>query len=236
MARYAHDSVMPLENSEKSKKDQVSDMFDVISPRYDMLNRLLSGGIDVKWRKKALRELKDLNPREILDAATGTGDVAIMAAGLLNAEKINGIDISDGMLKIGREKILELGLQNRISLLKGDSEAIPFADNSFDAVTVAFGVRNFQDLEKGLKEMRRVLRPGGKIVILEFSKPSGFLTSRLYDVYMKSVTPLLGKLFSGNRKAYSYLDKSIRKFPEGRNFVKILSESGYIDTDRKSVV
>lgn len=230
MSRYEHDSVLPLDNSDLSKKEQVAGMFDVISPRYDLLNRMLSGGIDVSWRKKALNELKKIKPETILDVATGTGDVAIMAVKLLHPGQIIGIDISEGMLQKGREKIKSLGLQDKIKLRTGDSEAIDFPDNSFDAVTVAFGVRNFQDLEKGLSEMRRVLRPGGKLVILEFSKPSGFLSRHLYDFYMKTVTPFLGKIFSGNGKAYRYLDESIKKFPEGGNFIKILSESGFNDT------
>lgn len=230
MPRYAHDTVVPFEESGLSKKEQVAEMFDKISGRYDLLNRMLSGGVDVQWRKKALRELRKIDPKKILDVATGTGDVAIMAARLLQPEKITGIDISEGMLEIGRKKIAEAGLQDMITLAGGDSEAIRFPDDHFDAVTVAFGVRNFQDLEKGLKEMRRVIRPGGKIVILEFSKPSGLITGPAYDLYMKTITPLMGKLFSGNRKAYSYLDKSIKKFPEGKNFLKILSDSGFNDT------
>lgn len=227
MPRYAHDTVVPFEDSRLSKKEQVSEMFDDISGKYDLLNRMLSAGIDVKWRKKALRELKNIHPKNMLDVATGTGDVAIMACRELQPDKITGIDISEGMMNKGRKKIADLRLQNKITLEYGDSEELRYADDSFDAVTVAFGVRNFQNLEKGLQEMRRVLRRGGRIVILEFSKPTGWLTGTLYDLYMKTITPLMGKIFSGNKKAYSYLDKSIKKFPEGKNFLKILSDSGF---------
>ncbi len=205
-------------------------MFDDIAGRYDFLNRFLSGGIDVWWRKKAVRQLKNLNPKKILDVATGTADVAIMSTKLLDPEKITGIDISDGMLDIGRKKIKKLGLEKTIVLLKGDSETIKFNDDSFDAVTVAFGVRNFENLEQGLKEIKRVLKPGGKLVILEFSKPKAAGVSQLYNVYMKLVAPNVGKLFSNNRNAYQYLDESIKKFPEGKNFTLILDNLGYINT------
>ena len=209
-------------------------MFNSIAYRYDFLNRFLSAGVDVWWRKKAIRELKKLKPKNILDVATGTADVAIMATTLLDAEKITGIDISDGMLEIGRAKIKKKGLEKTIELLNGDSETIKFADNSFDAVTVAFGVRNFEHLEKGLAEIKRVLKPGGKLVVLEFSQPKTAGVTQLYNVYMKLVAPNVGKIFSKNRNAYKYLDESIKKFPEGKNFTLILDNLGY--TDRKSVV
>ena len=162
MAQYAHDKVVPQKSSDLSKKEQVADMFDNIAYRYDFLNRFLSIGIDIQWRKKAIKQLKTINPKKILDVATGTADVAIMAARILQPEKITGIDISDGMLNIGRKKIKEQRLEDLIELLNGDSETINFDDNSFDAVTVAFGVRNFQHLEKGITEILRVLKPGGK--------------------------------------------------------------------------
>ncbi len=233
MADFAHDTVVPYKDSDLSKKEQVAEMFDDIAGRYDFLNRFLSAGIDIRWRKKAIGYLKDINPSTILDVATGTGDLAIMAADLLNPKKITGIDISEGMLEIGRKKIKKLGLENRIELLKGDSEAITFADNTFDAVTVAFGVRNFQHLENGLSEMQRVLKPGGKLIILEFSKPKLPFVRSFYNFYMKIVTPNMGKLFSKNRSAYKYLDESIKKFPEGKNFTRILDNTGFKKTFSK---
>ncbi len=230
MVKYDHDSVMPEEGSDLSKKEQVAGMFDSIAYRYDFLNRFLSAGIDITWRKNALKELKKLDPKKILDVATGTADVAIMATTSLHPEKIIGIDISDGMLDFGRKKIEKLNLGKVIELVNGDSETINFADNSFDAVTVAFGVRNFQNLEKGLGEIKRVLRPGGKLVVLEFSKPKSIGIKQLYNVYMKVVAPGMGKLFSKNRNAYKYLDESIKKFPEGKNFTTILDNLGYRNT------
>ena len=230
MTDFAHDSVVPFKESELSKKEQVADMFNDIAGRYDFLNRFLSGGIDISWRKKAIKQLAELKPKRILDVATGTADVAIMAAKQLNPEKIIGIDISDGMLEIGRKKTAKLGLDQTIQLLNGDSEAINFNDNSFDAVTVAFGVRNFQQLETGLNEIKRVLKPGGKLVVLEFSKPKMPFVRSVYNFYMKIVTPNMGKIFSKNRDAYEYLDESIKKFPEGKNFTAILDNLGYKKT------
>jgi demethylmenaquinone methyltransferase/2-methoxy-6-polyprenyl-1,4-benzoquinol methylase len=230
MTQFAHDTVVPSKGSDLSKKDQVADMFNSIAYRYDFLNRFLSAGVDIWWRKKAIRELKKLKPKNILDVATGTADVAIMATTLLDPEKITGIDISDGMLEIGRAKIKKKGLEKTIELLNGDSETIKFADNSFDAVTVAFGVRNFEHLEKGLAEIKRVLKPGGKLVVLEFSQPKTAGVTQLYNVYMKLVAPNVGKIFSKNRNAYKYLDESIKKFPEGKNFTLILDNLGYTHT------
>ncbi len=230
MTEFAHDNVVPLKDSDLSKKDQVANMFDNIAHRYDFLNRFLSAGVDIWWRKKAIRQLKKLQPKKILDVATGTADVAIMTTTILDPEKITGIDISDGMLEIGREKIKKKGLEKIIELLNGDSETINFADNSFDAVTVAFGVRNFQNLEKGLTEIKRVLKPGGKLVVLEFSQPKTFGVTQVYNVYMKFVAPNVGKVFSKNRNAYKYLDESIKKFPEGKNFTLILDNLGYTNT------
>ncbi len=205
-------------------------MFNDIAFRYDFLNRFLSAGIDIGWRKKAIKQLQDIKPQTILDVATGTADVAIMASGILKPTKITGIDISDGMLKIGREKIQKLGLQSRIELLNGDCETIKFENDSFDAVTVAFGVRNFENLEKGLSEIKRVLKPGGKLVVLEFSKPKSAVVKTMYNLYMKIICPAVGKLFSKNRSAYQYLDESINKFPEGKNFTAILENLGYRNT------
>ena len=232
MTRFAHDSVLPVPGSDIPKKQQVAGMFDNIAGRYDFLNRFLSAGIDRGWRRKALMQLKGRNINHLLDVATGTGDVAIMAMKLLNPQRITGIDISEGMINVGKEKILKLELQN-INLLKGDSEAISFPGDSFDAVTVAFGVRNFQDLEKGLSEIRRVLKPGGKLVVLEFSKPRTWLVRKFYDIYMKVVCPYAGRIFSKNRTAYQYLDNSIKKFPEGKNFTQILESTGFKETYSK---
>ncbi len=230
MAKFAHDSIVPLKGSGLSKKDQVAGMFNDIAYRYDFLNRFLSAGIDIWWRKKAILQLKELHPKNILDVATGTGDVALMTAGILHPKKITGIDISDGMLEIGRSKVIKQGLDKTIELLHGDSETINFADNTFDAVTVAFGVRNFQNLEKGLAEIKRVLKPTGKLVVLEFSQPKTTGVVQVYKLYMKYVAPAVGKMFSKNRNAYKYLDESIKKFPEGKNFTLILDNLGYTNT------
>ncbi|MBL0355794.1 MAG: bifunctional demethylmenaquinone methyltransferase/2-methoxy-6-polyprenyl-1,4-benzoquinol methylase UbiE [Chitinophagaceae bacterium] len=230
MSKFEHDTVVPVQGSAMSKKEQVADMFDSIAFRYDFLNRFLSAGIDVRWRKEALKQLKAINPKKILDVATGTADVAIMANSVLKPEQIIGIDISDGMLDLGRKKIAKLGLERLIALQNGDSETINFLDNTFDAVTVAFGVRNFEHLEKGLAEILRVLKPGGKLVVLEFSKPKTPGVKQLYNVYMKVVAPAMGRVFSKNRNAYKYLDESIKKFPEGNNFTQILDSLGYRNT------
>lgn len=230
MSEYAHDNVVPFEGSAVPKKLQVADMFDAIAHRYDFLNRFLSAGIDLKWRKSAIRELKAERPGHVLDMATGTGDMAILAEKMLKPAKITGMDISEGMLAIGRKKIEQLGLSRIISLVTGDAETINAPDNSFDAVMVAFGVRNFQHLENGLQEIRRVLKPGGKLVVLEFSKPRGTGIRQLYGFYMDVFTPAIGKLFSKNRSAYQYLNQSIKHFPEGKNFTSILDRLGYSDT------
>jgi demethylmenaquinone methyltransferase/2-methoxy-6-polyprenyl-1,4-benzoquinol methylase len=227
MSQFAHDTVVPDEHSTLSKKEQVAGMFDNIAFRYDFLNRFLSAGIDKRWRKKAIKQLTEINPTTLLDVATGTGDVAILAAKILSVDKITGIDISEGMLEIGRKKIASSHLEKTIELKQGDSEAIQFPDNSFDAVTVAFGVRNFQHLEKGLSEIKRVLKPGGKLVVLEFSKPYSPLVKAIYNIYMKIITPNVGKFFSKNKNAYKYLDESIQKFPEGTDFIDVLHSVGY---------
>ncbi len=235
MTKFAHDEVVPNKDSLLSKKEQVAGMFDNIAVRYDFLNRFLSAGIDISWRKKAIHQLKEINPKQILDVATGTADVAIMMTKILDADKITGIDISNGMLDIGRQKINKLDLKNKIELLNGDSEAINFNDNSFDAVTVAFGVRNFQNLEKGLAEIKRVLKPGGKLVILEFSHPKLPIIKTIYQLYMSIITPGIGKLFSKNKDAYQYLDESIKKFPEGKQFIEVLNKTGYQNSYSKTL-
>ncbi|MBI1781019.1 MAG: bifunctional demethylmenaquinone methyltransferase/2-methoxy-6-polyprenyl-1,4-benzoquinol methylase UbiE [Sphingobacteriales bacterium] len=233
--KYLHNKVVPFQTSAETKKEQVAKMFDSIAFRYDFLNRFLSAGTDINWRKKAISQLKDINPQQILDVATGTADMALLEIKLLNAEKIIGIDISEKMLEIGRQKIDKQGLGDKIILQKGDSETINFPDNSFDAVTVAFGVRNFENLEKGLNEIRRVLKPGGKLVVLEFSKPKTKWFSRFYNIYMKIVAPQFGKMFSKNKEAYSYLNNSIQAFPEGDAFVEILNKQGYSYTSCKKL-
>jgi len=235
MKKFDHDEVVPYADSSQTKKEQVAGMFDSISHRYDFLNRFLSAGIDIRWRKKAIAQLKPIRPKYILDVATGTADLAIMENSLLSPDMIKGIDISEGMLEVGREKIKKLGLSHKIELETGDSEAIRYVDNTFDAVTVSFGVRNFENLEKGLTEIKRVLKPGGMLMILEFSQPRSPLVRILYNIYMKLVTPGIGKLFSKNRKAYKYLDESIRKFPEGEKFTKILDQLGYRNTYSKKL-
>lgn len=214
-------------SSDESKKAQVERMFDKIAPRYDLLNRVLSLGIDVWWRKHALGYLKAGQPRDILDVATGTADVALLAAKLLKPERIIGIDIANQMLDIGRQKIRSQGLESVIELKTGDSEQIEFPEASFDAVTVAFGVRNFENLERGLAEMLRVLRPGGQTVILEFSRPHIFPFKQLYNTYFKYVLPLIGRLTSRDMRAYTYLFESVQAFPEGDQFLNILSKTGY---------
>lgn len=235
MTKFSHDNIVPYKNSKLSKKQQVAEMFNNIAFRYDFLNRFLSVRTDIKWRKKAIRQFTAGNPKKLLDVATGTADMAIMASKLLHCDTIIGIDISNGMLEIGRKKIQKLGLQNTIKLLNGDGETINFDDNSFDAVTVAFGVRNFQNLQKGLTEIKRVLKPMGKLVILEFSRPKNAIARIFYALYMKIVAPNVGQLFSKNRKAYEYLDKSIEKFPEGKNFIAILNNLGYQKIYNKSM-
>jgi len=231
--RLPHDNVTPFDDPDRSKKEQVAEMFDRVANRYDVMNRLLSAGIDIKWRKKAILQLKNDKPKQILDVATGTCDMAIISYRLLRPEKITGIDISGEMLKVGRKKIEKEGLTSVIELQTGDSETINFADNSFDAVTVAFGVRNFENLESGLKEMLRVLKPGGKLIVLEFSRPRTKIFRSLYNLYMSIVAPEVARWISRNKKAYQYLNQSANLFPERQNFVEILNRTGYSNTSFK---
>jgi len=219
-------TVVPYKNDEASKKVQVARMFDSISGKYDFLNHFLSLGIDIGWRKKAIALLAEGNPRLILDVATGTGDFAIQALAL-NPEKIIGVDISEGMLDVGRKKMAERGYSEKIELVTGDSENLPFVENKFDAVIVAFGVRNFENLEKGLSEILRVLKPGGRAVILEFSKPRKFPMKQVYSVYFRHVLPKIGRLFSRDASAYTYLPESVQAFPDGPEFLSILTKLGY---------
>ncbi|RTL47373.1 MAG: bifunctional demethylmenaquinone methyltransferase/2-methoxy-6-polyprenyl-1,4-benzoquinol methylase UbiE [Sphingobacteriales bacterium] len=228
--QFAHDKIVPDENSTLHKKEQVAEMFNSIAGKYDFLNRFLSGGIDIIWRKKAIQQLKTLQPKIILDVATGTADVALMTYARLHPEKIIGIDISEGMLDLGRQKIEKLGLSQKIILQKGDSENIEFDNNSFDAITVSFGVRNFENLLKGLQEMHRVLKPGGKLVILEFSKPRFKPFQIIYNFYLSTLAPGFAQLFSKNKKAYQYLNNSVQAFPEGKLFLTIMHEAGFTQT------
>lgn len=219
--------VLPDADSKLSKKEQVAGMFDGIAARYDLLNHLLSLGIDKGWRKKAIREVAVISPKNILDVATGTGDLAIAAVKALPDAHITGLDISVGMLDVGRKKVAALSLSNRIAMQDGDSEALPFADDSFDAVMCAYGVRNFDHLEAGLREMQRVLRPGGRLAVLEFSKPKAFPMKQLYHFYFKAMLPLIGRMVSKHSKAYTYLPASVAAFPEGADFLDILGRCGF---------
>ena len=219
-------AVVPYKEKQKGKKEQVAEMFNNISKRYDLLNHVLSLGIDILWRKKAVKMLRPEHPKLILDVATGTGDFAIEALAL-NPDKIIGVDISEGMLEVGREKIARLGHTDIIDLQMGDSEKLLFEDNKFDAVIVSFGVRNFEDLEAGLSDMLRVLRPGGTIVIIEFSKPETFPFKQGYNFYFKSVLPLIGRMVSKDNAAYTYLPESVQQFPYGNDFLSILKKVGF---------
>ncbi|MDH5607950.1 MAG: bifunctional demethylmenaquinone methyltransferase/2-methoxy-6-polyprenyl-1,4-benzoquinol methylase UbiE [Cyclobacteriaceae bacterium] len=225
-------TVVPYKDKEGGKKEQVAEMFNNISGKYDFLNHFLSLGIDIWWRKKAIRQLRDLKPAQILDIATGTGDLAIAALSL-HPEKVTGVDISEGMLKVGREKLKRKSLDTKIELLAGDSENLPFADNKFDAVIVAFGVRNFENLEKGLSDMYRVVRPGGRVVILEFSRPRTFPFKQLYQFYFKWILPKIGKIVSKDQAAYTYLPDSVQAFPDGEDFLRILTKIGFQQTQCK---
>ena len=218
--------VVPYKEGEKTKKEQVADMFDNISPRYDLLNHTLSMGIDILWRKKAIRLLKPFAPQTVLDIATGTGDFAVEAV-KLKPQKIVGVDISEGMLEVGKEKMVKKGLENLIELKYGDAENLEFEDNKFDALTVAFGVRNFENLKKGLGEMFRVTSEGGHVMIIEFSKPRKFPVKQLYNFYFNIILPKIGRLVSKDNAAYQYLPESVAAFPDGLAFLKILNEVGY---------
>lgn len=220
-----HDEITPYEDG-ASKKQQVARMFDNIAVKYDFLNHFFSVGIDKRWRKKAIRILAQDQPKRILDVATGTGDFALESM-VIAPEHIVGVDISKGMLDVGRMKVAEKGLDDRITFREGDSENLPFSDASFDAITVGFGVRNFQNLKAGLSEMYRVLRPGGRLVVLEFSKPRHFPLKQGYFFYFKYVMPFIGRVVSKDKAAYSYLPQSVLAFPEGKEFEAILAEVGF---------
>lgn len=220
-------TVKPYSDSDLSKKQQVEQMFDNISPKYDLLNRVLSMGIDVSWRKKVVKSIKAAHPKTILDIATGTGDLAIEMAKSTDA-KITGYDLSAGMLEVGRKKVKEQNLDNQIEMIQGDAENMPFEGNSFDCITVSFGVRNFENLEKGLNEIYRVLKPGGKFIILEFSQPESFPMKQLYEFYSKNILPRIGKKISKDSSAYTYLPDSVKAFPYGEKMKNILKNSKFV--------
>ncbi|WP_027881047.1 bifunctional demethylmenaquinone methyltransferase/2-methoxy-6-polyprenyl-1,4-benzoquinol methylase UbiE [Mesoflavibacter zeaxanthinifaciens] len=224
--------VNPYKNSDLGKKEQVTKMFDTISKDYDGLNRVISFGIDIKWRKRVVEIVKKQQPKTILDIATGTGDLAINLAET-SAEEIVGLDISPGMLEVGKEKVKAKQLNNRVKMIIGDSENMPFEDNTFDAITVAFGVRNFETLENGLKDILRVLKPGGTFVILETSVPTKFPFKQGYKAYSKFILPSIGRLFSKDKTAYKYLSESASVFPYGEALNNILRNIGFINVEDK---
>jgi demethylmenaquinone methyltransferase/2-methoxy-6-polyprenyl-1,4-benzoquinol methylase len=224
--------VTPYKDSEQQKKQQVEQMFDNIAPKYDFLNHFLSLGIDKLWRKKAIRILSDYRSDNLLDVATGTGDFAV-AASKLNPKKIIGFDISEQMLAVGRTKVKRLGLDQMIEFRKGDSEAMPFQNEQFDAITVAFGVRNFENLEGGLQEFFRVLKPEGVVIILEFSKPKHFPMKQFYHFYFFRILPFIGRMVSKDSSAYSYLPESVMAFPDDQKFLSVLQKVGFSRTKQK---
>ena len=232
MTNYPQESIKPYNENEK-KSVQVERMFDNIAPAYDQLNHTLSWGIDKSWRKKAINWLKPFQPQRMMDVATGTGDFAIQACHVLHPNELIGTDISEGMMNVGRQKVKDAGLEGRISFAKEDCTALTFPDNRFDAITVAFGVRNFEDLDKGLREMHRVLDDNGKLVILELSEPDWFPMKQLYALYSKVVIPTLGKLLSKDRNAYTYLPQSIKAFPQGEVMREIILKAGFSEANFK---
>ena len=227
--------VKPYDNSQLSKKKQVEKMFDNISSNYDFLNHFLSFGIDHIWRRKTIRLMQAKNPKVILDVATGTGDLAFAAYEKLNPDKIIGLDLSNGMLEVGRNKIKKKKLEDKLEFVQGDSENLPFEDNFFDSVMVSFGVRNFENLNMGLKEIFRVLKPSGNIFVLEFSKPKKFPIKQLFGFYSKAILPILGSFISKDKSAYHYLPASVDAFPEGKNFTNELEEVGFSNSTLKTL-
>jgi len=219
-------NITPYKDSQLGKKQQVEQMFDTISGNYDNLNRMISLGTDQGWRKKVLKLVAETNPETILDIATGTGDMAILLS-KTNAKKITGLDLSAGMLEVGKSKVKALNLQDKIEMIQGDSENLPFEDNSFDAITVGFGIRNFENLEKGLSEILRVLKPNGIFIILETSVPTKFPFKQGYFFYTQNIMPFMGRLFSKDQKAYQYLSDSAKNFPFGQELNNILKNVGF---------
>ncbi|AXT51032.1 bifunctional demethylmenaquinone methyltransferase/2-methoxy-6-polyprenyl-1,4-benzoquinol methylase UbiE [Aquimarina sp. BL5] len=224
------EKITPYKDKNKTKKEQVTEMFDTISGNYDGLNRVISFGVDIKWRKKVVKIVTDSKPSRVLDVATGTGDLAINLA-KTGASEIIGLDISAGMLAVGKDKIKAKKLDQIISMVKGDGESLPYEENYFDAITVAFGVRNFEYLEQGLSEIYRVLKPGGIFVVLETSVPTKTPYKQGYKLYTSSILPLIGKIFSKDRSAYSYLSESAAAFPYGDAFNNILRKIGFIEVE-----
>lgn len=229
---YDQEKIKPYDG-QGEKGELVEQMFNNIAPAYDKLNHRLSWNIDRYWRKKAIGQLSPFKPKKILDIATGTGDFAILAAQKLNPECLVGVDISEGMMDVGRKKVKQYGLENIISFQKDDCLALSFSNNSFDAVTAAFGIRNFQSLDKGLSEMFRVLRPGGKLVIIELTTPVNFPMKQLFGLYSKIVLPIYGRIVSKDASAYSYLNKTIAAFPQGEVMQEILVRAGFCNAEFK---
>ncbi len=227
------EKIVPYKNSDIGKKEQVAEMFDNIAGKYDFLNHFLSLNIDKIWRRKSIRLLEKSQPKMVLDVATGTGDFAAEIFRRIKPEKIIGIDISEGMLKVGEDKIRKKGLSQFIEFRKGDSENLQFPDSYFDAVTAAFGVRNFESLEKGLNEMYRVLKPSGQLIILEFSQPEKFPVKQIFSLYSKYILPLFGKLFSKDKSAYTYLPESVNAFPYGKELCAVLKKIGFSSVNYK---
>lgn len=223
---YEQEKIKPY-STKGDKTTQVERMFDNIAHSYDLLNHSLSLGIDRIWRRTAIKSLQKYKPRQILDVATGTGDFAILAAKMLKPDRLIGIDISEGMLKIGHEKVEKAGLSNTVIMQKGDCLSLPFEDNSFDAITVAYGVRNFANLDQGLSEMLRVLRPGGHLVIIELTVPERFPMKQLFHIYSKAVFPVVGKLISHDESAYTYLPSTMQAFLHGPQMVETLKRIGF---------
>ena len=217
-----------------TKKEEVAEMFDNIAKRYDFLNHLLSAGIDKGWRKSAMKVLRTVSPQSVLDVATGTGDFALATYKALKPHKIIGVDISNGMLAVGQKKVMDKELMPEVELIYGDSENLEFEQNSFDAITCAFGVRNFGDLPKGLSEMARTLKPGGKCVILEFGKPRGII-GPLFQFYFKAILPNIGRFFSKDPRAYTYLPESVEHFPDREAFTDIMDKVGFSNTSWKAL-
>ncbi len=223
---YPQEHIKPYGDDGK-KSEQVEQMFDNIAPAYDMLNHTLSLGIDRSWRRKAIKWLRPFQPKRMMDVATGTGDFAILACRMLQPDELTGTDISEGMMNVGRDKVKKAGLADKISFAREDCTSLSFADNRFDAITVAFGIRNFEDLDKGLSEMCRVLAPGGHLVILELTTPDRFPMKQLFTIYSKVVIPVLGKLFSKDNSAYRYLPETIRAFPQGEVMKGVIARAGF---------
>lgn len=234
MAKYGSEQILPY-NNEEHKATQVKRMFDSIAGTYDQLNHTLSFGIDRMWRKKGIAYLRPFAPKSILDIATGTGDLAISMQRKLNADRIIGADISEGMMDVGRQKVAEAGLSEHISFEYQDCTALTYAEDSFDAVTAAFGVRNFEDIEQGIREMYRVLRPNGHVMILELSTPEHFPMKQLYSIYSKWVIPTIGRLFSKEQSAYSYLPASIKVVPQGKVMTDLLSRVGFSEVQARTL-